>query len=316
MTDVRDRLAAFGPDSTVDDVVADVDLSGKRAVVTGATSGIGVETARALARAGAHVVLAVRRPDAGAEVAADIRESTGNPEVEVAELDLSRLDTVHRFAASVEQPLHILVNNAGIMALPTAERTPEGWELQFATNFLGHYALVRGLEQALVGAGAARVICLSSAAHFRSPVIFDDLHFRYRLYDPWLAYGQSKTADVLLAVGLEHRWGGRGVRGFAVHPGIIHTGLQKHIEFDTGGLPLKTPAQGAATAVLVASAPDLDAEAPTYWQDCAPAPVVATRPGGFSPGVAPYALDADNASRLWGVGDRMLSESQTWPRVA
>lgn len=301
------RLQKFGFSSTVDDVIDGVDLSGKRAIVTGATSGIGVETARALALAGAHVTLAVRRPDAAQQVVADIVKATGNPHVDVAMMELADLGSVRAFAASVEGPLHILVNNAGIMAVPDPDRTAQGWDLQFATNFVGHYMLVRGLERALAAAEGARVVCVSSSAHLRSPVIFDDLHFRYRPYDPWLAYGQSKTADVLLAVETARRWGDRGVQGYALHPGIIETELQRHVTWDASRLPLKTAAQGAATSVLLASAPELAEGRPTFWQDCTPAPLVDARPRSHSGGVAPYALDPGNAARLWETAEQMIA---------
>lgn len=301
------RLDGFGFGSTVDDVVAGIDLVGKRAVVTGATSGLGVETARALALAGAEVTLAVRRPDAAERVARDIAAATGNDRVHVGDLDLADLASVRAFASAFDGELHILVNNAGIMALPKADRTGYGWETQLATNFLGHYALLRGLENALTRADGARVVCVSSAAHLRSPVVFDDLHFAFRPYDPWLAYGQSKTADVLLAVEVARRWGDRGVQGFAIHPGIIETKLQRHITWDTTDIPLKSTAQGAATSVLVASAPELDEGGPVYWEDCQPARVVEARPRDFSGGVASYALDHGNAGRLWDVAELALA---------
>src|SRR6185437_4274746 len=189
----------FGRHSTAAEVINGVDLSGKRAIVTGAGSGIGTETARALAAAGAEVVLAVRRPQAAGQIVAGIAGSTGNAQVSVRVLDLADQDSVRGFAAAWDQPLHILVNNAGIMALPELERTREGWELQFATNFMGHFALTVGLHDALAGHGA-RVVSVSSSGHLFSPVVFDDLHFDFRSYYPLAAYGQSKTAGALLAV--------------------------------------------------------------------------------------------------------------------
>lgn len=308
-TNLSPRLTGFGFNSTAEEVVAGLDLHGKRAIVTGATSGIGVQTARALALAGAEVTLAVRRPEVAAAVAAEIVDATGVDNVAVHALDLADVESVRRFASSFEGPLHILVNNAGIMALPEPERTTQGWDLQFATNFLGHYTLVRGLERALAAAEGSRVVCVSSSAHLRSPVIFDDLHFDYRPYEAWLAYGQSKTADVLLAREIGVRWADRGVHGFALHPGIIETELQRHVTWQPVGLPLKTVAQGASTSTLLASAPELAAGGPVYWQDCAPAPIVASRPADYSGGVAPYALDPANAERLWQVADRMLGLS-------
>lgn len=293
----------FGFASTAADVLADVDLSGRRAVVTGATSGIGVETARALASAGATVVLGVRRLDEGRRVAAQIAAATGNDSVTTAFLDVADLASVREFTARfVDQPLHILVNNAGIMALPELSRTADGREMQFATNYLGHFALTLGLYPALVAAGGARVVSVSSSGHLLSPVVFDDLDYRFRPYDPWTAYGQSKTADVLLAVGVTHRWRDALIVGNALNPGAIATGLQKH----TGGL--RTPAerrktieQGAATSVLLAASPLVEGIGGRYFEDCNESPLVAQRPDDFT-GVAPYALDPDNAARLWDIG--------------
>ena len=189
-----DRLTTpFGFRSTAMDVVRGVDLSGKRAVVTGGASGIGVETSRALAAAGAEVTIAARRLDAAETVAAELRESTGNASVLVRPLDLVDPDSVADFAADWKGPLHILVNNAGIMALPELERTSEGWEMQFATNYLGHFALTLGLYDALASADGARVVSVSSSAHTRGPVFFDDPHFNFIAYDPWLAYAQSRA---------------------------------------------------------------------------------------------------------------------------
>ncbi|MFK0168630.1 SDR family NAD(P)-dependent oxidoreductase [Streptomyces sp. NPDC090306] len=300
MNDTQPFRGPFGFSSTADEVLDGVDLTGRHAVVTGASSGIGVETARALAAAGASVTLAVRNPGAGRTAAAGIVESTGNKDVRVGELDLTDLGSVRAFADGWQGPLHVLVNNAGIMAVPERELSPEGHEIQFATNFLGHFALATGLHGALAAASGARIVSVSSNAHMFSPVIFDDLDFRIRPYDPWSAYGQSKTADVLLAVEATRRWAEDGVLANALNPGAIATGLQKH----TGGLrtPVerrKTPAQGAATSVLLAASPLLEGIGGRYFEDCAEAAVVRTRPERFGGGVAPWALDAENATRLW-----------------
>ena len=176
----------FGFGSTADEVVSGFDLSGKRIVVTGGASGIGIETARALARAQAEVTLAVRRIEAGQEVAVEIKRATGNPNIFVRRLDLADLNSVKEFVGGWDGPLHVLVNNAGIMALPELERTPEGWEMQFATNFLGHFALTVGLRKALAAANVARIVSVSSSANMMSPVIFDDLHFNFLPYSPLL----------------------------------------------------------------------------------------------------------------------------------
>ena len=294
----------FGFSSTAADVLADVDLSGRRAVITGATSGIGVETARALAAAGATVVLGVRRLDAGRRIAAEITASTGNDAVLAELLDVADLSSVREFAARIgNEPVHMLINNAGIMALPELTRTEQNREMQFATNYLGHFALTVGLHPALKAAGGARVVSVSSSGHLFSPVVFGDLDYRFRPYDPWTAYGQSKTAGVLLAVGLTQRWHDDLIVGNALNPGAIATGLQKH----TGGLrtPVdlrKTIEQGAATSVLLAASPLVDGIGGRYFEDCNESPVVTERPNDFSGGVAPYALDSDDAARLWDIG--------------
>src|SRR3984957_20488004 len=289
----------FSRASTASEVIDGVELSGKTAIVTGAGSGLGIETARALASAGAEVPLAVRRPQAAEEIAVGIIGETGNAAVSVSALDLADQQSVRAFTAAWDQPLHILVNNAGIMALPELERTGEGWELQFATNFMGHFALTAGLHGALAEAHGARIVSVSSSAHLRSPVVFDDLHFDFRVYDPFAAYGQSKTADVLLAVEATRRWSGEGIYANALNPGAIATGLQQH----TGGLRTpkerqKTVQQGAAPSVLLAASPLLDKVGGRYFEDCNEAPVVTRRPADYA-GVAWYAVDQANAGRLW-----------------
>lgn len=289
----------FGFSSTADQVLAGVNLCGQRAIVTGGSSGIGIETARALASAGAEVTLAVRNLDAGREVAKAIRTSTNNPHVDVGHLDLSDQRSIQAFTAGWRGPLHILVNNAGIMALPELERSPEGWEMQFATNFMGHFVLTLGLHDALVAAEGARIVSLSSSGSLFAPVLFGDPHFRFIPYTPFVAYGQSKTACTLLAVEATRRWAGDGIYANALNPGAIATNLQKH----TGGL--KTPParrksvqQGAATSVLLAASPLLSGIGGRYFEDCHEARRVTERPIEFS-GVAPYALDPIQAERLW-----------------
>ena len=297
----------FGFATTADQVIEDVDLTGKRAIVTGGASGIGIETARVLASAGAEVVLAVRRLSLGEDVARSIRDSTGNSKVHVEQLDLADLRSVKALVSAWQGPLHILINNAGVMAIPTLERTPEGWEMQFATNFLGHFALTQGLRAAMAAAGNARIVSVSSSGNLFAPVLFDDLHFDFIPYDPFVAYGQSKSACALLAVEATRRWSGQGIFANALNPGAIATNLQRH----TGGLKTpperrKTLAQGAATSVLLAAHPSIEGIGGRYFEDCKEAVTVTRRPADYS-GVAHYAVDADNAKRLWEVATRLVS---------
>ena len=296
----------FGQHSTAAEVVKGIDLSGKRAIVTGAASGIGIETARALARTGAKVTLAVRDINAGEKTAADITTTTGNGNIHVASLDLTDRASIATFVDAWNEPLHTLVNNAGVMALPE-QYTSEGWEMQFATNHLGHFALTLGLHHALAAAGAARIVSVSSSGHMLSPVVFDDIHFAFRHYDPWLAYGQSKTANVLFAVGATSRWFKDGITANALMPGAIATNLQRYV----GGIQTpperqKTPEQGAANSVLLATSPLLEGIGGRYFVDCNEAAIVPRRTEDYS-GVAPYALNSDNADRLWEESLRLLA---------
>ena len=299
----------FGFSSTAAEVIAGVDLSGKRAIVTVAASGIGVETARALASAGAAVTLAVRNTGEGEAVADEIRTGTGNPAVDVAALDLSELDSVAAFTRQWSGPLHILVNNAGVMAIQELTTSAAGHEMQFATNHLGHFALALGLRDALAAAGGARIVSVSSAGHLRSPVVFDDIDYHFRDYDPFGAYGQSKTANILFAVGATRRWAGDRITTNALMPGAIMTNLGRHVtaaRVDSAqqqsrltGLTFRSVEQGAATSVLLAASPLLDGVSGRYFEDCNQARVVPRRGQPGAGGVAPYAIDADNAERLW-----------------
>ncbi|MEP7023752.1 MAG: SDR family NAD(P)-dependent oxidoreductase [Actinomycetota bacterium] len=306
----------FGAQSTAAEVLAGVDLSGRRALVTGGASGIGIETARALAGAGAEVTLAVRNTEAGQQTAEDIIATTGNKLVYVAPLDLADQISVAVLAAGWAGPLHMLVDNAGMMASPLM-RTPEGWEMQFATNHLGHFALARGLHRALAAADGARIVSVSSSAHLRSPVVFDDIHFTEREYEPWAAYGQSKTANVLFAVEATERWADDAITVNALHPGGIKTNLQRYVtdeELDrlraqsgataASGWTWKTPEQGAATSVLVAASPLVDGVSGRYFEDCNEAEL--NQPGSRF-GVAAYALDPEAAAMLWKVSEETIA---------
>ncbi|MEU8633092.1 SDR family NAD(P)-dependent oxidoreductase [Amycolatopsis sp. NPDC048633] len=290
----------FGAQSTADEVIAGVDLTGRRAIVTGGASGLGRETARVLASAGADVTIAARNLDAATQAVQEI----GNPNVHAARLDLADLASVAGFVESWTGPLHILVDNAGVMASPE-QRTPEGRELQFATNHLGHFALTVGLHDALAAAGDARVVVLSSVGHVNGPVRFDDLDFVKEPYDPWLAYAQSKTANILFAVEAAKRWAGDGITVNALNPGRIwETNLGRHIDappptFDPSGqtgVSEKNIAQGAATSVLLAASPLVKGVTGTYFEDCQEAEPFTP---GVRRGVADYALDPGNARRLW-----------------
>jgi len=311
----------FGHGSTAMEVVAGIDLDGKNAIVTGAASGIGVETARALAAAGARVILAVRDRAKGEAVARDVQASTRNPAVRVEELDLADVESVRRFAdrfRATGAPLHILVNNAGIMACPLA-RTRDGWELQFATNHLGHFLLAGRLAPALEAGAPSRVVALSSVGHRLSAIHFDDVHFERRPYDRWLAYGQSKTANALFALELARRATAAGITANAVHPGGIMTGLQQHLSredmnalgwLDADGKPrrgFKTTAQGAATSVWAATAPELAGKGGRYLEDCQEGEPV--RPDVPFAGYHPHVRDAEAAKRLWTVSEEMIGEA-------
>ena len=308
----------FGATSTAAEVVAGVDLAGRRAIVTGASSGIGVETARALASAGADVTLAVRNVDAGERAATDIAGTTGRMPL-VAHLDIADRASIARFAREWTGPLHILVNNAGVMALPELTRTREGWELQFATNHLGHFALATALHGALAEAAGARIVSVSSVGHIDGPVDFDDIQFERRAYNQWQAYGQSKTANILFALEAARLWAADGITANALNPGRIPgTGLSRHITAPGSALPAAAPGvanstgvsvksleQGAATSVLLAASPLVDGVTGRYFEDAQIAhPLVP----GIRRGVADFALDPANAKRLWEVSSTLLAE--------
>ncbi|MFF8770790.1 SDR family NAD(P)-dependent oxidoreductase [Kitasatospora sp. NPDC015120] len=306
------RLATpFGAGTRALDVVDGLDLSGRRAVVTGGASGLGAETVRALSAAGAEVTIATRRPQSAQALLRELSAVAGAGPVRAAALDLADPASVAAFVRSWSGPLDVLVANAGIMALPERTLGPAGWEMQLATNHLGHFALATGLHPALRASGAARVVIVSSGAHRGAPFDFEDPHFAHRPYDPWTAYGRSKTAGVLFAVGAR-RWAADGITANALNPGFVLTRLQRHLDDATmrafgvmdeaGNLTppsfYKTPEQGAATSVLLAASPLLDGVTGRYFEDGREAPVVRgdeDRPGG----VAAHALDHGAADRLW-----------------
>jgi NAD(P)-dependent dehydrogenase (short-subunit alcohol dehydrogenase family) len=318
--------SGFGAASTAEDVIKGIDLTGKVAIVTGGYSGIGLETVRVLHAAGAQVVVPARNTERARAALADLDG------VEVESMDLIDRASVDAFATKFldsGRPLHLLINNAGIMATPLA-RDVRGYESQFATNHLGHFLLTTRLWPALVAAGGARVVALSSGGHRWSPVIFDDLQFDRREYEPFAAYGQSKTANALFALELDRRGQAEGVRAFAVHPGtIIETDLVRHIgpdalkaagAIDADGRPvhdperqLKTIEQGAATTVWCATSPQLDGRGGVYCDNCDISPLVAAedeaawRKASGPSGVLSYAVDPQAAARLWEVSEQLIA---------
>ncbi|GGJ06786.1 SDR family NAD(P)-dependent oxidoreductase [Paenibacillus hunanensis] len=297
--------SGFGYRSTADEVLAGIDLSGKLALVTGGYSGLGLETTRALVKAGAHVVVPARRPDTAREALAGIEN------VEVDELDLSNLDSVRAFAQRFldsGRSIDLAILNAGIMACPETRVGP-GWELQFATNHLGHYTLINLLWPALKANGGARVVATSSTGHHFSPIRWDNLNFEGN-YHKFEAYGQSKTANSLFAVELDRLGAEHGVRAFAVHPGGIMTPLQRHMpkeemialkwigeDGETVNEAFKTPEQGAATQVWAATSPQLEGKGGVYCEDCDIAEPF--HPDKRAVGVKDYAIDPEQAERLW-----------------
>ena len=309
----------FGHHSDALDVVDGLDLSTMTALVTGAGSGIGTETARALAAAGALVVMPVRDAAKGQAAAADITKTHPDARLELAEMDLGDIASVDRFATMFRdrhERLDILINNAGVMATPF-EHTAQGFELQFGTNHLGHIALFLGVLASLKAAGSARVVALTSIGHRRSDIDLDDLNFEHREYDKWVAYGQSKTACSLFAAGVTSRYGADGILANAVHPGGIITGLQKYIPLDEqramGWVDdegrtndrFKTPSQGASTSVWAAVGPELAGVGGLYLEDCHEAPEWnAATP--FSGRMA-YAVDPERADALFDVSLELLS---------
>jgi NAD(P)-dependent dehydrogenase (short-subunit alcohol dehydrogenase family) len=301
----------FTAAGTADDVLAGVDLTGVRAIVTGASSGIGAETARALAAAGAEVTMAVRNPAAAV------------PRSRVARLDLADQASVRRFAHEWDGPLHLLVNNAGIVTGGPAH-TAQGWELSFATNHLGHFALATSLHTALArGAadrGEARIVSVSSTAHMRAGVDFTDLHFTRRAYDPQIAYAQSKTANSLFAVEATRRWAADGIFTNTVNPGGVATGLQRNFTpaqkeslaaaEAAGVFTYKTVEQGAATSVVAAVAPQFARTGGHYLDDAQEAYTVPddAELADHPHGVKAWALDPATAERLWEVSAKLTRD--------
>ncbi|WP_329620322.1 oxidoreductase [Streptomyces sp. NBC_01255] len=306
-TDQQPLGSPFSAASTARDITAGLDLSGTSAVVTGGYSGLGLETTRALAAAGARVLVPARRPDIARAALADVEGC------EVAPMDLADLGSVRAAAARISGSLakiDLLMAVAGVMATPERHVGP-GCESQLAANHFGHFTLVCELYPLLAAAGSARVVVNSSAGHTLTDIRWHDPHFRTG-YDKWLAYGQAKTANALFAVHLDALGRGDGVRAFALHPGKIITGLQREMtlqeQIDRGwvdehgkviGADFKTPAQGAATGLWAATSPLLDGLGGLYLEDCDIAGVSAPDAHMDEGGVRAYAIAQDAAARLW-----------------
>ncbi len=306
----------FGATSTTEEVLSGIDLHGKRILVTGVSAGLGVETARSLAAHGAHI-LGTARDLAKAEVAtAQIRRDAGanGGSFELIELDLARLASVRNCADQLlrkGEPLDVIIANAGVMATPFSYTT-DHFEMQFGTNHLGHFALVNRIAELLRTGG--RLVNLASAGHRFSNVNLDDPNFERTPYDPFLAYGRSKTANILFAVAFDQRYRSRDIRAAAVHPGVIHTELAE----GKRSFPWKTIPQGAATSIwaaVVAPAKEIGGE---YCENCHVGQVVpediAISP--TSEGVRAYALDPNAAEALWKKSEEMVGESFSRSYVA
>lgn len=303
--------SGFGFHSTADDVARDLHLSGKIVVITGGHSGIGLETTRVLSEKGATVIVGARDMDKANHALSQLKN------VLILPLDLSQPTSIDRFCQKIlsENPkIDILINNAGIMATPET-KDERGYEIQFATNHLGHFQLTARLSYALKAKDGGRVVTLTSAAHRFSPVNFEDINFTAQPYEKWKAYGQSKTANSLFAVELDRRMKDLGVRSFAVHPGrIAATDLKRHMDeseitasANVSPALIKTVAQGAATTVWAATSPQLANMGGVYCADCEISPLV-TDVTQHPAGVLQYAVDSELAKTLWELSEKMTAK--------
>jgi NAD(P)-dependent dehydrogenase (short-subunit alcohol dehydrogenase family) len=310
----------FSRETTTHELLDGVSLSGRRVLVTGGSAGLGAETVRALAAAGAHVIATVRDLAKGERVTEAARAGAApGGKVELRQLDLESLASVRACADKLlaeGQPLHVLIANAGVMACPEG-KTRDGFETQFGTNHLGHFVLVNKLVPLLVRGAPARIVSLSSAGHRFSDVDLDDPNFTRTPYDPWFAYGRAKTANVLFAVALDQRLAARGVRACAVHPGGIRTELGRHLNEATmkqllgrmsrhGPPQFKTVEQGAATQVWAGFVADAVEIGGKYCEDCHVAEL--TNDPDASGGVRAYALDPARAEALWRRSEELVGE--------
>lgn len=309
----------FGARATPEELMADIDLSGKTALVTGGYSGIGLETVRALTNAGAHVHVPARDVSRARQALSDILDPS-----HIGAMDLGDLTSVDKFAddfLAAHPKLDLLIGNAGVMACPQG-KTAQGFETQIGVNHFGHFRLINRLMGALAAAQGARVVVLSSIAHRVAGIDFDDMHFARRTYDKWQSYGQSKTAKALLAMELDRRGQADGIRAFSVHPGGIFTPLQRHLPNEEmvalgwkeeDGSPsklaaagFKSPAIGAGTSLWAATAHKLDGLGGVYCEDCnIAAPVAGDAPDMF--GIRPWAMDADAAADLWQASEAQIA---------
>lgn len=309
-------MSAFGWASTTDEVLEGIDLSGRTAFITGANSGLGQETARAMAAKGAHVVLAGRDQAKLDEAVAAILATVPKAQLDTITVDLASLESIRAATSRARQrfaKIDLLINNAGVMATPF-EHTADGFERQFGTNHLGHFALTAELMPLIEAGDAKRIVNLSSRGHHMGPVHFDDPNFVHRPYDPWSSYGQSKTANVLFSVGIEARYAVMGIHAYAVHPGGIETNLGRHMTQEMrealmaritsrdGGFAWKTIPQGAATSCWAATAPELEGKGGVYCEDCHVAEVDDESASG---GVRSYALNPSFADQLWKLSEEL-----------
>jgi NAD(P)-dependent dehydrogenase (short-subunit alcohol dehydrogenase family) len=307
-------MSGFGWAATTDEVLEGKDLSGTSVFITGANSGLGQETARAMAAKGAHVIMAGRDQDKLDEAVAAIRADVPSAELDTITVDLGSLENIRASTSRARQrfaKIDILINNAGVMATPFTH-TADGFEMQFGTNHLGHFALTGELMPLIERGTAKRIVNLSSRGHHMGPVHFDDPNFVHRPYDPWSSYGQSKTANILFTVGLEQHFAVLGIHAYAVHPGGIQTNLGRHmtpemmealiarVTTSDSGFAWKTIPQGAATSCWAATAPELEGQGGVYCEDCHVAEVDDVSSKG---GVRTYALNPSYAEQLWALSE-------------
>ena len=315
----------FDHETTTDDVLEGLDLSGRRIAITGTSAGLGEEATRSLAAHGASVLMLARDDVANQEAAARVRASVPDADLSTGVLDLADLASVRACAAEIDargEPIDVLINNAGVMACPFG-RTADGFEMQFGTNHLGHFELTRRLMPAILAGSEPRIVCLTSSAHDISDVDLDDPNFERTEYDAWIAYGQSKSANALHALGLSQRHQASEVIAVSVHPGAIRTSLGRHLDDElmnqaiergkqraaahpeaSTGRRFKTVPQGAATEVWAATAPEIGEYHGGYLADCGPG-VLGANPG--ENGMRPWITDVGTAEQLWDLSERLLA---------